>query len=144
MKQINLSFGISNNVFVVCISGILEIIAQFKLLPFQVLFASLAPPGCEGSLMSFLASAFCLTSICSGFLGVGMATFLGITSIDYSNLLVGITIQYLAALVQVFWIHNVPTSQSLDEKEKKTGLSKRRRKNRRIGRFIIGRNITQV
>ncbi|PWA89745.1 major facilitator superfamily protein [Artemisia annua] len=135
VKQINLKFGIPNNIFVVCISGIAEIIAQFKLLPFQVLFASLAPAGCEGSLMSFLASSLCLSSICSGFLGVGMASCLGITSVDYSNLPVGIAIQFLAALVPVFWIQNVPTF--IDEKEKKTGLSKRRRKTRRVGRVVF-------
>ncbi|KVI00350.1 Biopterin transport-related protein BT1 [Cynara cardunculus var. scolymus] len=137
VKQINLKFGIPNHIFAVCISGVAEMIAQFKLLPFQVLFASLAPAGCEGSLMSFLASALCLSSICSGFLGVGMASFLGITSADYSNLPLGIMIQFLAALVPVFWIQNVPTSQPADEKEKKTGLSKRRRKTRRVGRVVF-------
>ncbi|KAF5823092.1 putative MFS transporter superfamily, biopterin transporter family [Helianthus annuus] len=137
VKQINLKLGIPNNVFVVCISGIAEIINQFKILPFQVLFASLAPAGCEGSLMSFLASALCLSSICSGFLGVGMASCLGITSVDYSNLPVGIGIQFLAALVPVFWIHNVPTSLPSDEKDKKTGLSKKRRKTRRVGRVVF-------
>ncbi|PWA51260.1 major facilitator superfamily protein [Artemisia annua] len=135
VKQINLKFGIPNNIFVVCISGIAKIIAQFKLLPFQVLYASLAPPSCERSLMSFLASSLCLSSICSGFLGVGMASCLGITSVDYSNLPAGIAIQFLAGLVPVFWIQNVPTF--IDEKEKKTGLSKRRRKTRRVGRVVL-------
>ncbi|XP_076925289.1 putative folate-biopterin transporter 9, chloroplastic [Bidens hawaiensis] len=137
VKQVNLKLGIPNNVFVVCISGIAEMINTFKILPFQVLFASLAPSGCEGSLMSFLASALCLSSICSGFLGVGMASCLGITSADYSKLPVGIAIQCLAALVPVFWIHNVPTSVPSDEKEKKTGLSKKKRKTRRVGRVVF-------
>ncbi|KAK1413669.1 hypothetical protein QVD17_35445 [Tagetes erecta] len=137
VKQINLKHGIPNNVFVVCISGVAEIINQFKILPFQVLFASLAPPGCEGSLMSFLASALCLSSICSGFLGVGMASLLGITSVDYSNLPLGIAVQSLAALVPVFWIHNLPDSLPSDEKEKKMGLSKKKRKTRRVGRVVF-------
>nr|XP_043609331.1 probable folate-biopterin transporter 8, chloroplastic isoform X2 [Erigeron canadensis] len=137
VKQINLKLGISNSIFVVCSSGIAEMIAQFKLLPFQVLFANLAPPGCEGSLMSLIASALCLSSIFSGFLGVGMASVLGITSVDYTNLPVGIMMQFLAALVPVFWIQNVPTSISFDGKEKKTGLSKRRRKTRRVGRVVF-------
>ncbi|KAL8262834.1 hypothetical protein R6Q59_024183 [Mikania micrantha] len=136
VKQANLKLGIPNNVYVVCISGLAEMINQFKILPFQVLFASLAPPGCEGSLMSFLASALCLSSICSGFLGVGMASYLRITSVDYSNLPAGIIIQFLAALVPVFWIHNVPASQPLDD-NKKTGLSKKKRKTRRVGRVVF-------
>ncbi|KAJ9558714.1 hypothetical protein OSB04_013328 [Centaurea solstitialis] len=77
VKQINLRFGIPNRVFAVCISGVAEMVAQFKLLPFQVLFAGLAPAGCEGSLMSFLASALCLSSIFSGFLGSEWHLFLG-------------------------------------------------------------------
>ncbi|XP_071720298.1 probable folate-biopterin transporter 8, chloroplastic isoform X1 [Rutidosis leptorrhynchoides] len=137
VKQINLKFGIPNNIFVVCISGIAEMIAQFKLLPFQVLFAKLAPAGCEGSLMSFLASALCLSSICSGFLGVGLASLLGISTTDYSNLPTGIAIQFFAALMPVFWIRSLPESQSLAGKEKKTGLSKRRRKSRRVGRVVF-------
>lgn len=136
VKQINLKFGIPNEIFVACLSGMAEIIAQFKILPFQVLFARFAPKGCEGSLMSFLASALCLSSICSGFLGVGMACILGITSVDYSNLHVGILIQFMAALVPLFWIGNLPNLESLDEKEKKMGLSKRRRKYRRVGRVV--------
>ncbi|CAI9268791.1 unnamed protein product [Lactuca saligna] len=136
VKQINLKFGIPNEIFVACLSGMAEIIAQFKILPFQVLFARFAPKGCEGSLMSFLASALCLSSICSGFLGVGMASILGITSVDYSNLHVGILIQFMAALVPLFWIGNLPNLESLDEKEKKMGLSKRRRKYRRVGRVV--------
>ncbi|KAL2530873.1 Major facilitator superfamily protein [Forsythia ovata] len=79
VKQINVQLGIPNEVFALCFSGLAETIAQFKLLPFLVLFANLAPPGCEGSLMSFLASALCLSSIISGFFGVGLASFLGIT-----------------------------------------------------------------
>ncbi|KAL4561166.1 hypothetical protein LXL04_033328 [Taraxacum kok-saghyz] len=137
VKQINLKFGIPNDIFVVCLSGMAEIIAQFKILPFQVLFARFAPKGCEGSLMSFLASAICLSSIFSGFLGVGMASILGITSVDYSRLHVGILIQFMAALVPMFWIGKIPTLECLDEKEKKLGLSKRRRKYRRVGRVVF-------
>ncbi|XP_059632280.1 probable folate-biopterin transporter 8, chloroplastic [Cornus florida] len=138
VKQINLKLGIPNEVFALCFSGVAETIAQFKLLPFQVLFASLAPPGCEGSLISFLASALCLSSIASGFLGIGLSSFLGITSSDYSSLPLGIVIQFLAALVPLRWIYNVSMSKSVAEKEKKRGRSKRTRRNRRVGRVVFG------
>ncbi|CAL5392196.1 unnamed protein product [Camellia sinensis] len=108
VKQINLKLGIPNDVFALCFSGLAEIIAQFKVLPFLVLFASLAPTGCEGSLTSFLASALCLSSIVSGFLGIGLASLLGIRSGDYSSLPMGILIQFLAALVPLGWIYNSP------------------------------------
>ncbi|KAJ7979763.1 FBT8 [Quillaja saponaria] len=136
VKQINLALGIPNEVFALCFSGLAEILAQFKLLPFLVLFASLCPQGCEGSLTSFLASTWCLSSIISGFLGVGLASVLGITSGDYSGLTVGILIQFLAALVPLRWVHDVPITQPVGEKGRKSGISKRTRRNRRVGRVL--------
>ncbi|KAJ4982221.1 hypothetical protein NE237_033058 [Protea cynaroides] len=47
LKQINLKLGIPNEAYVLCMSGLGESIAQFKLLPFSVLFANLCPPGSE-------------------------------------------------------------------------------------------------
>ncbi|PIN20997.1 hypothetical protein CDL12_06305 [Handroanthus impetiginosus] len=137
VKQINARLGISNEVFTLCFSGLAETIAQFKLLPFHILFASLAPPGCEGSLMSFLASTLCLSSIFSGFLGVGLASFLGITSGDYSSLPIGILIQFCAALLPFRWIDYLPMSQVVSEKSRKRVRSKRTRKTRRVGRVMF-------
>ncbi|PON35818.1 Folate-biopterin transporter [Parasponia andersonii] len=138
MKQINLKLGIPNEIFALCFAGLPETIAQFKLLPFTVLFASLCPRGCEGSLTSFLASALCLSSIVSGCSGIGLALLLGITSGDYSRLPLGILVQFIAALVPLLWTHHLPMSQGAAEKEKKRGMSKRTRRNRRVGRVVLG------
>ncbi|KAL5542450.1 hypothetical protein UlMin_010160 [Ulmus minor] len=138
VKQINLKIGIPNEVFALCFSGLAETIAQFKLLPFAVLFARLSPRGSEGSLTSFLASALCLSSILSGCLGVGLSLLLGISSGDYSRLPVGIGVQFLAALLPLIWINNLPMSQGISEKEKKRSMSKRTRRNRRVGRVVLG------
>lgn len=137
VRQINLKFGIPNEIFSLCFSGLAETLAQFKLLPFSVLLASLCPQGCEGSLTSFLASALCLSSIISGFLGVGLASLLRITSGDYSRLPVGILIQFLAALVPLGLMHYVPMTQAVSEKERKKGTSKRTRRNRRVGKVAF-------
>ncbi|KAL6581918.1 hypothetical protein OROMI_005932 [Orobanche minor] len=139
VKQLNVRLGISSEVFTFCFSGVAETVAQFKLLPFYVLFASLAPPGCEGSLMSFLASASCLSSVVSGFLGVGLASFLGITYGDYSSLPLGILIQFFAALLPLWWIGFVPMSRvGLAEKARRRGSrSKRTRRSRRVGRALF-------
>ncbi|XP_055813768.1 probable folate-biopterin transporter 8, chloroplastic isoform X1 [Solanum dulcamara] len=136
VKQLNLKLGISNEWFALCFSGLAETIAIFKLLPFHVLFASLAPPGFEGSLMSFLASALCFSSVFSGVLGVSLATFLGITPGNYSSLHIGILIQFVAALLPLGWLSYVPMAQPAAEKEKKRGQSKRTRKYRRVGRVV--------
>lgn len=140
VKQLNLKLGIPNEAFALCFSGIAETIAQFKLLPFYVFFASLSPLGCEGSLMSFLASALCLSSIVSGFLGVGLGSLLGITTGDYSSLPLGIVIQSLAAVLPMLWINRVPivvAQPSSSGKERKKGRSRRTRRIRRIGRVVL-------
>ncbi|CAL0301756.1 unnamed protein product [Lupinus luteus] len=136
VRQINLKLGISNEVFALCFSGLAEILAQFKLLPFSVLLATLCPKGCEGSLTSFLASALCLSSIISGFLGVGLASLLGITSGNFSGLTTGILIQFLAALLPLRLIHYVPMSQPVVEKRRT--MSRRARRNRRVGKVLLG------
>ncbi|KAK4266243.1 hypothetical protein QN277_027193 [Acacia crassicarpa] len=138
VNQINLRLGIPNEVFALCFSGFAETLAQFKLLPFSMFFASVCPEGCEGSLMSFFASAACLSSIVSGFFGVGLASQLGITSGNYSGLTMGILIQFVAALVPLTWIHSVPMSQPIVEKGRRIGMNRRTRKHRRVGKIVLG------
>ncbi|KAL2929452.1 putative folate-biopterin transporter 9 chloroplastic [Bienertia sinuspersici] len=77
--QINLKLGIPNHIFALCFSGLAETIATFKTVPFFVLIGSLCPSGCEGSVTAFLASALTLSTIVSGFFGIGLASVLGIT-----------------------------------------------------------------
>ncbi|CAA0839942.1 Probable folate-biopterin transporter 8-chloroplastic [Striga hermonthica] len=137
VKQLNVGAGIPNEIYTLCFSGLAETVAQFKLLPFHVLFASLAPPGCEGSLMSFLASALCLSSIISGFFGVVLASSLGITSGDYSSLPLGIVVQFFAALLPLGWIDYVPMSQIFPDRGRKRVRSKKSRRNRRVGRVVF-------
>lgn len=137
VRQINLKLGIPNEVFALCFSGLAEVLAQFKLLPFSVLFATLCPKGCEGSLTSFLASALILSSIASGFLGVGLASLLGITSGDYSGLTAGILMQFVAALIPLRWIHSVPMSRPVPEKQRRRSMSRRARRNRRVGKVVL-------
>lgn len=124
VKQINVRLGISNEIYVLCVSALAEAVAQFKILPFSVLFANLCPPGCEGSLVAFLASALCLSSIFSGFLGVGLASLIGISTEDYSSLPLGIMLQVVAALLPLGWISQIPISQT----EGRRRRSKRRRR----------------
>ncbi|XP_010475118.1 PREDICTED: probable folate-biopterin transporter 8, chloroplastic isoform X1 [Camelina sativa] len=141
VKQINLRLGISNEVYVLCFSSLAEILAQFKILPFAVRLASMCPRGCEGSVTSFLASALCLSQIVSAFLGVGLANLIGITSSNYSNLSSGILVQSLAALIPLCFLHFVPMSEPVIEKEGKRGVSKRNRRNRRVGRVVDKGNV---
>lgn len=112
VKQFNVKLGIPNERYVLCLSALAEAVAQFKILPFSVLFANLCPRGCEGSLIAFLASALCLSSIFSGFLGIVLAYLIGISSENFSSLPVGILVQFLTALLPLGWISYIPISQT--------------------------------
>ncbi|GAB4843680.1 hypothetical protein Ancab_013644 [Ancistrocladus abbreviatus] len=137
VKQVNLKVGIPNDAFALCFASLAETIATFKTVPFFVLIASLCPPGCEASLTSFLASALCLSSIISGFFGIGIASLLGISSGNYTRLPVGILLQCLAALVPLRWINDLPTSGPMVEEDRKRGRSRKSRRIQRVGRVVL-------
>eukprot|EP01018_Ginkgo_biloba_P019397 Gb_19371 [translate_table: standard] len=111
VKQLNIQLGIPNEVYILGASAFVEAIAQFKILPFTVLLAQLCPAGCEGSLMAFFMSVQCLASIVSGYLGVALASFLGVSSDNYSGLPLGIFIQSMATLVPLIWISFIPDAK---------------------------------
>lgn len=115
VKQLNIRLGISNEIFILGASAFAEAVAQFKILPFTVLFAQLCPAGCEGSLMALVMSAHCLASIMSGYLGVGLASFLRISSENYSQLPFGLFIQSMATLVPLIWISLIPNTKLASE-----------------------------
>ncbi|KAB2014780.1 hypothetical protein ERO13_D09G231400v2 [Gossypium hirsutum] len=119
VRQINAGIHISNEVFTLCFSGLAETLAQFKILPFMVLLATLCPQGCEGSFTSFVASTVCLSSLVGGFWGVGLAALLGIKGGDYTSLPVGLLIQFVAALLPLGWIHQLPMSCPAEKEMKK-------------------------
>ncbi|KHG09018.1 Histidine decarboxylase [Gossypium arboreum] len=119
VRQINAGIHISNEVFTLCFSGLAETLAQFKILPFMVLLATLCPQGCEGSFTSFVASTVCLSSLVGGFWGVGLAALLGIKGGDYTSLPVGLLIQFVAALLPLGWIYQLPMSCPAEKEMKK-------------------------
>ncbi|GAB4851347.1 hypothetical protein Ancab_030742 [Ancistrocladus abbreviatus] len=137
VKQVNLKVGIPNDVFALCFASLAETIATFKAMPFFVLIASLCPAGCEASLIPFLASALCLSSIVSGFFGIGLASLLGITSGNYISLPLGSLLQCLAALVPLGWINNLPPSGPIVEQDRSMGGSKRCGRIQRAGKVVL-------
>ncbi|OVA18388.1 Biopterin transport-related protein BT1 [Macleaya cordata] len=117
-----LKMGIPNSVYVVVISGLLEVLFQFKVLPFSVLIAQLCPRGCEGSLMAFVMSAIALASIVSGYLGVALASYVGVTGDDFSGLPRAIIIQAGCTLLPLLfssWIHDETKPPRQQQKNKK-------------------------
>ncbi|GLJ24980.1 hypothetical protein SUGI_0478260 [Cryptomeria japonica] len=116
VKQLNIQLGIPNEIFIFGASAFVEAVAQFKVLPFTVHFAQLCPAGCEGSLMSLVMSTHCLASIMSGYLGIALVSFLGVSSENYSRLPLGILIQSMATLVPLVWISFIPDTKPASER----------------------------
>ncbi|KAL7253451.1 hypothetical protein ACSBR1_007897 [Camellia fascicularis] len=114
VKGIYRRMGMPDSVYVVVFSGLLEVMCFFKILPFSVLVAQLCPPGCEGSLMAFLTSSIALAFIVSGYLGVALASYVGVTGNDFSGLSRGLIVQAACTLLPLFWsscIPNVPKTK---------------------------------
>ncbi|MCL7030391.1 hypothetical protein MKW94_001931 [Papaver nudicaule] len=117
-----LKMGIPNSVYVVIFSGLLEILLLFKVLPFSVLIAQLCPRGCEGSLVAFVMSAIALASIVSGYFGVALASYTGVTGEDFSGLPKAIVIQAACTVLPLFfssWIHSDNASPQLQKQKNK-------------------------
>ncbi|XVF56656.1 hypothetical protein PTKIN_Ptkin06aG0137800 [Pterospermum kingtungense] len=108
VKGIFREMGVPDSVYVVVFSGVLEVVFFFKILPFSILIAQLCPPGCEGSLMAFVMSAVALAFIVSGYLGVALASYVGVTGNDFSGFPFGLLIQTVCTLVPLFWSSWIP------------------------------------
>ncbi|WRX24744.1 Biopterin transporter family - like 3 [Theobroma cacao] len=108
VKGIYQQMGVPDSVYVVVFSGVLEVLFFFKILPFSVLIAQLCPPGCEGSLMAFVMSAVALAFIVSGYLGVALASYVGVTENDFSGFPLGLLIQAVCTFLPLFWSSCIP------------------------------------
>ncbi|CAN6449739.1 unnamed protein product [Victoria cruziana] len=115
VKRFYWRIGLPDTVYIAAVSGILEVLFQFKLLPLGVLLARLCPPGCEGSLMAFVMSAIALAMIVSGYLGVVLASWVGIGVNEFGGLPFGIVVQAACTVAPVYW------SSWIAEPDKKAG-----------------------
>ncbi|XP_022719625.1 probable folate-biopterin transporter 7, partial [Durio zibethinus] len=107
-KGIYRQIGLPDSLYVVVFSGVLEVLFFFKILPFSILIAQLCPPGCEGSLMAFVMSAVALAFIVSGYLGVALASYVGVTGNDFSGFPLGLLVQAVCTLLPLFWSSWIP------------------------------------
>lgn len=100
--------GVSNSVYVVVFSGISDVLLFFKILPFSVLMARLCPPGCEGSLMAFAMSAEAIAVIVSGYWGVLVTSYLGVTINDFSKFPHAFLVQAICTLLPLLFSSWIP------------------------------------
>ncbi|KAL6291856.1 hypothetical protein ACE6H2_009366 [Prunus campanulata] len=111
--------GVPDNFYVVMFSGLSEVLFFIKILPFSILIAKLCPPGCEGSLMAFVMSAIAVAFIVSGYLGVVLASYAGVTGNDFSGFPLALLIQALLTLLPLYWSSCIP-----DDVKSKTSRKK--------------------
>lgn len=119
VKGVYQQMGIPDSVYVVVFSGLLEVLYFFKILPFSVLMAKLCPSGCEGSVMAFVMSAIALAFIVSGYLGVALASYVGVTADDFSGLPKGLLIQAAFTLLPLVGVSYVAEDVKSVPEEKK-------------------------
>ncbi|KAI3445102.1 hypothetical protein Pfo_001767 [Paulownia fortunei] len=119
VKGVYQRIGLPDSVYVVVFSGLIEVLCFFKILPFSVLMAKLCPPGCEGSVMAFLMSAIALAFIVSGYLGVALASYVGVNGDDFSGLPRGLLILATCTLLPIFWVSCIPEDVKSKPKSKK-------------------------
>ncbi|EXB50278.1 hypothetical protein L484_017815 [Morus notabilis] len=108
VSQLNVSFGISDRIMVLCGSALSDAINQFKFMPFLILSGQLCPPGIEGTLFALFMSINNLGSTFGSFTGASLASILSISSGSFDNLLLGISIQVFCTLIPIAFLFLIP------------------------------------
>lgn len=108
VSRVNLTFGISDRIMVLCGSALSDAINQFKFMPFLILSGQLCPPGIEGTLFALFMSINNLGSMLGSFVGAGLASVLSISSGSFDNLLLGIVIQVLCIFIPIAFLFLIP------------------------------------
>lgn len=108
VKGVYREMGVPDSLYVVIFSSLLEVMFFFKILPFSVYIAQVCPPGCEGSIMAFVMSAVALAFIVSGYLGVALASYTGVTGDDFSGLPLALIIQAACTIFPLYWSYFMP------------------------------------
>uniref|UniRef100_A0A0D9WG33 Major facilitator superfamily (MFS) profile domain-containing protein n=1 Tax=Leersia perrieri TaxID=77586 RepID=A0A0D9WG33_9ORYZ len=111
------NLGIPDSIYTIVFSGLLEGLMLFKVLPFSVLVAKLCPSGCEGSVMAFVMSALALATIISGYLGVALAEFMGVSGGDFSALPTCLLIEAACTMLPLCLSSLIKERKEKDKKE---------------------------
>uniref|UniRef100_A0A1D1YWC3 5'-methylthioadenosine/S-adenosylhomocysteine nucleosidase n=1 Tax=Anthurium amnicola TaxID=1678845 RepID=A0A1D1YWC3_9ARAE len=108
VARVNVRFGISDKLMVLCGSALSDAVNQFKMMPFLVLSGQLCPPGIEGTLFALFMSINNLGSTLGSFFGAALASMLNISSQNFDNLLVGIIVQLIATFIPILFLFLIP------------------------------------
>ncbi|XP_043688059.1 probable folate-biopterin transporter 4 [Telopea speciosissima] len=108
VSRVNVSFGISDKIMVLCGSALADAVNQFKFMPFLILSGQLCPPGIEGTLFALFMSINNLGSTLGSFVGAGLASVLNISSGSFDNLLLGIFVQVICIFIPIGFLFLIP------------------------------------
>ncbi|KAL0320786.1 UNVERIFIED_CONTAM: putative folate-biopterin transporter 4 [Sesamum radiatum] len=108
VSRSNLSVGISDKVMTLFGSALSDGINQFKFMPFLILSGQLCPPGIEGTLFALFMSINNFGSTLGSFFGAGLASILNISSGNFDNLLLAVSIQVLCTFFPITFLFLIP------------------------------------
>ncbi|RVW67174.1 putative folate-biopterin transporter 7 [Vitis vinifera] len=117
MKGIYRNMGMPDSVYVVIFSGLLEVLYFFKILAIQCSNSTALPTRMRGipDGISYVSHRPCIHS--SGYLGVALASYVGVTADDFSGMPQGLLIQAACTLVPLFWSSCIPEEKARTEKK---------------------------
>ncbi|XP_043690523.1 probable folate-biopterin transporter 4 [Telopea speciosissima] len=108
VSRLNVSFGLSDKLTVMCGSALADAVNQFKFMPFLIISGQLCPPGIEGTLFALFMSINNLGTTLGSFLGAGLASMLNISSSSFDNLLLGIFVQVICIFIPIGFLFLIP------------------------------------
>lgn len=108
VKQWNLTLGISNSVFFLTDTFVMEFIGEFQTLPLLVLAAEICPVGLESSIYAVIITAAQLGSVIGTLLSAGLTQLFGITATNFDRLSLLIIVCAATTLLPSPLLHALP------------------------------------
>lgn len=105
---INREYGLSDQLFVLGDSVVLNVLGEVAFMPGLVLAARICPEGVEATLFALLMSIYNGGSIASSSIGAWLTSLLGVTSDDFSNLIPLLSICLLSNLFPLAFLSLLP------------------------------------
>ncbi|KAM3329720.1 hypothetical protein ACQJBY_026638 [Aegilops geniculata] len=108
VSRLHIQYGIADKYMVLWGSALADAINQFKMMPFLILSGQLCPPGIEGTLFALFMSINNLSSTLGSFLGAALTSALNISSVQFDNLALGLTVQLMGTLLPIGFLFLIP------------------------------------
>ncbi|KAL6627082.1 hypothetical protein ACP70R_030808 [Stipagrostis hirtigluma subsp. patula] len=108
VSRLHVQYGIADEYMVLWGSALADAINQFKMMPFLILSGQLCPPGIEGTLFALFMSINNLGSTLGSFLGAALASALNISTPQFDNLALGLSVQLIGTLLPIAFLFLIP------------------------------------